>query len=143
MAAGDGTSGDSSAGLASVGWSDTASDSPPVRSTTYAVAAIARATSATTSSTGPGSSPTRPRNVSGTWSPTQLPSRRVLLGRETRACRPAGATVDGSGSAGSCILGQVVTEPCVTVVDAPQPRLVELTTQQLEPATGSLRCLLL
>ena len=44
---------------------------------------------------------------------------------------------------GRWILGQVVTVPCVTVVDAPQPRLVELTTQQLEPATGSLRCLLL
>ena len=44
---------------------------------------------------------------------------------------------------GRCILVEVVTEPCVTVVDAPQPRLVELASQQLETATGSLCCLLL
>ena len=47
------------------------------------------------------------------------------------------------GQCGRCILGQVVTVPCGIVVDAPKPRLVELTAQQLEPATGSLRCLLL
>ena len=47
------------------------------------------------------------------------------------------------GQCGRCILGQVVTEPCVPVVDAPESRLVELTAQQLETTTGSLCCLLL
>ena len=47
------------------------------------------------------------------------------------------------GQCGRWVLGQVVTVPCGIVVDAPKPRLVELTTQQLEPATGSFRCLLL
>jgi hypothetical protein len=41
------------------------------------------------------------------------------------------------------ILVEFVTEPCLTVVDASQPRLVELTAQQLETATGSFCCLLL
>jgi hypothetical protein len=44
---------------------------------------------------------------------------------------------------GRCILVEVVAEPRITVVDAPQSRLVELTAQQLEPATGSFCCLLL
>ena len=40
------------------------------------------------------------------------------------------------GQCGRWILGQVVTVPCGIVVDAPKPRLVELTTEELEAAPG-------